>query len=248
MGTRVVAWSARISWVMIYFVPLFLIIVAFNPVLDTTIYYQLILATVGTYTLYELGYIQNDTVTIRNETEPTLRLDELQQEYVSDYWLVILLVRLLIVAILLGYLSTAAGFLYYLFSLFLVALVFPLYNRRRGAINAALHPLLVIARYCGPLLLVMPEVAVFLYGLLMFPLINGLERARQPRYGLGVLQHLWFADGHSGRWGYYLLMLVFWSGVCLVLDFALLTVLPLAYMFVYRLVSPWLIQQMSRAR
>ena len=242
LSTRIVTAKARISWMMIYFVPLLLILLCFLPDVQPEHAVQLLLATTCTYVVYELGYIENDTVTIRHEQEPTLRLDDLQQEYIADYWLVILLVRLTIAAGLLSYLLASPGAALYVGSLLCLALIFPLYNRRRSSVNAALHPLLVTARYCGPLLLLMPDPMVFAFGLLMFPVVNGLERAAEPRYQLRFMQQLWFANGDSGRWGYYLVASVVWLWVCFAAGLDWLTVVPLLYMFFYRMVSPRLVR------
>jgi hypothetical protein len=242
-GTRVVTNPARVSWCMIYFVPLLLCILSFSPNLDLNAVIQFFVATVCTYTIYELGYIENDTVTVRNEALPTLRLGALQLEYVSDYWLVILFVRLLTAGLLLSYLSSAEGFVLYWLSLIILAVMFPLYNRQRGPINAWLHPLLVTARFCGPLMLLLPELTVFLYGLLVFPMLNGFERAREPRYGFKRLEQIWFTNGQSGRWGYYLVVLAIWLLLCITQGLSLLTALPLFYMFLYRLSSPWILKR-----
>lgn len=247
-GTRVITGTARVSWCMIYFVPLLLVLVCFSPSLDLAVIIQLFFAAVCTYTIYELGYIENDTVTIRDEALPTLRLGALQLEYVSDYWVVILLVRLLTAGLLLSYLSSAEGFVPYLLSLISLCVVFPLYNRQRGPINAWLHPLLVTARFCGPLMLLLPELSVFLYSLLVFPVLNVLERAREPRYGFKGLEKVWFTNGQSGRWGYYLFVLAGWLLLCVTQDLPLLTALPLFYMFLYRLSSPWILKQAESRR
>tara|TARA_R110002072_G_scaffold13418_7_gene56201 strand:+ start:35897 stop:36682 length:786 start_codon:yes stop_codon:yes gene_type:complete len=247
-GTRVVTAKARISWCMIYPVPLLLIVFAFGQGFDLEDLVQLILASVCTYTIYELGYIQNDTVTIRSEAQPNLRLGELELEYVSDYWLVMLLVRLMIAGLLLSSLYSAPGFLLYLLSLLILGTVFQIYNRQRGPMNALLHPVLVTARFCGPLMLLLPDLTVFCYGLLVFPVLNGLERAREPRYGLTRLERIWFANSGSGRWGYYLVVLAAWLLLCVTLDLSLLTGLPLFYMFVYRLGSPWILTRLGLGR
>jgi len=230
---------------MIYFVPLILILLCFSPEPQANHVVQLLMATVCTYVIYELGYIENDTVTIRREVEPTLRLDDLEQEYIADYWLVIILVRLVVAVALFNYLSSSPGTLLYLGSLLCLALVFPLYNRRRSSVNAALHPVLVTARYCGPLLLLMPDLVVFIYALLMFPILNGLERGAEHRYQIRLLQGVSLANGNSGRWAYYLLVLLGWLGVCAFSDLGWLTAIPLLYMLLYRLIAPWIIKRVG---
>jgi hypothetical protein len=53
------------------------------------------------------------------------------------------------------------------------------------------------------LLLVVPRVETALYGFLLFPLINSLERAAEPRYHIMWLQNFRLTNQVSGRWAYF---------------------------------------------
>ncbi|HFO5149574.1 TPA: hypothetical protein ACHJRG_004980, partial [Escherichia coli] len=75
--TRLRSIIKLISWGVIYLVPIFLSTFSFANIDYYFISYFVVLTL--TYNLYEIGYIQNDTETIKKEHNPTLRLsrDEL---------------------------------------------------------------------------------------------------------------------------------------------------------------------------
>ena len=233
-GTRVTSWSARLSWALIYIAPLFLTLFAFAPDVVWSGYLYLSIGMLAIYAVYEIGYIENDVHTVKQEEQPTLRLDSNQTTYVEGKWRSIVLVRALITLALLMACSSADGFLWFLLGLALLLPTFMTYNRFRGPMNAWIHPWLVGIRFCAPLVLVLPQLDVLLYGFLLFPLINSLERAAEPRYGFLGLQSLWLTNQVSGRWSYYgmlLLTLGVWSWLN---QQAWLMLLPVVYMFVYR--------------
>ncbi len=238
--TRIKSSAARISWVLIYFVPLLLTTFAFKGELVWADVFYLMLAATAVYAVYELGYIDNDTTTVQKELEPTIRLDAAQTQYVFAFKWVISITRLSLTLILLGLCFSAPGFSWLFIGLLSLLPTFSIYNRVRGRANAFIHPILVSIRFCLPVLLLLPEEQVLWYLILLFPVLNSLERASEPRYGLTFLQNFVIVNQTSGRWLYYLLVML---GLTIYLPFADQSpalLLPMAYMFSYRLVTSWL--------
>ena len=84
--TRVTSGAARASWCLIYLVPLSLTLSVFSPDASWHAFVLLLSGCLAIYSVYELGYIENDTMTIRSEHEPTIRLSQTQMAYVDQHW------------------------------------------------------------------------------------------------------------------------------------------------------------------
>ncbi|MEM7364091.1 MAG: hypothetical protein AAF525_08695 [Pseudomonadota bacterium] len=251
LATRVPGTIASISWAAIYIVPLLLIgTLAQLPLIDA-IAIQL-LAMVIIYTIYELGYLQNDALTTRTETSPTLRLTPDEMLMVGRWFPGIILARVIIAALLLALLETLnpPGLDALMFCIVILIPTFLTYNLTRGAINVPLHFILVSVRFSAPVLVLIPEtdVMLVLYLILMFPLINTMERAAEPRYELAWLQRNPLANQTSGRWIYYLGFSIVWTVICITLDLNVLTLIPIVYLFAYRLLSPVLLSKLALSR
>ena len=237
--TRVTSGAARASWCLIYLVPLSLTLSVFSPDASWHAFVLLLSGCLAIYSVYELGYIENDTMTIRSEHKPTIRLSQTQMAYVDQHWYQIVVIRVLVASLLLAASYGAPGFNWFALALLCLIPTFTFYNRIRGRANALLHPLLVGIRFCAPLILLKPEPEILLFGFLLFPLLNSLERAAEARYQLPGLQAIWLTNQVSGRWSYYGILLagllVAWqlSGISLWL------LLPVAYMLVYRVLTAY---------
>lgn len=238
--TRVTTLAAQMSWVLIYFVPLFLTVFAFQGEIEILDVLYLLLGTTAIYALYEIGYIDNDTTTVQLEAEPTRRLDQNQTAYVQAqlFWIYGARIALAIVAFILCF--AAPGFAWGLIGIFVLVPTFFFYNRTRSALNALLHPVLVSVRFCAPVLLLIPDLEVLLYLLLLFPLLNSLERAAEPRYGFVALQNFILSNQTSGRWLYYLIVMLLVSVYLPIRGESPALLIPMAYMFSYRLVTSYL--------
>ncbi len=222
---------------LIYFVPLILALWAFSPEISIEQLLELAVAATVIYVFYELGYLENDVVTVRMEQDPTLRLSPEQGEYVMAHVPAILISRVLLGAGGLWLLKETPGFVWFLVALCFLILVFATYNRVRGKLNALLHPILVTIRYCGPLIVLVPEIDLLIYGFLLFPLINSLERAAEPRYEIAELQSLWFTNQVSGRWSYYAALSLGVAAYVHLTGESWALLVPVMYLFSYRVLT-----------
>jgi phosphoserine phosphatase len=250
LATRLKTPVKLLSWIAILPVPLLMVGLLVSPLDPVTTGSIILLGITASYTVYELGYLQNDVVTVTREDNPTLRLSETERDFVRQHWLTILATRVLALAAFLTdiELLEPPGMSYYYFSLLLLVIVFPVYNSIRSWINVPLHFLLVCGRFMGPVLLVAPAVnPIFLgYLILIFPLLNVLERGAEPRYGITWLQDIRLTNQVSGRWIYYLVVSLVWLGVCQVTGLSLLSMSVLAYMLIYRAMAPQFINWWQR--
>jgi len=248
LSTRLISPEKILSWLVIYPFALLLAYTTFTDELSIESFTAVAIAMLIIYTIYELGYMANDVFTVLHEVNPTTRLSERESKFIQAHWYRLLSGRVGLAILLLGVLAYLRqdGFKVFCLMLAIMSITFYLYNITRGGINIPLHFILVICRFSGPCMLVMPEGIFFAFTLLAFPIINLIERAAEPRYNQAWLQNMIFSNQKSGRWLYYLLASFLWAGVAIVLELELETLGLLIFLFIYRLVSPLLALRLAR--
>ena len=201
-------------------------------------YFLILLAT---FSLYEYGYIYNDTIAISREEAPAIRLYEKNfAHFARRHWL-ILFVRL--------FTSVAAlGVLYMLnesnphvplvfAAVAVTGLFFAIYNRWRSRTNVWFYPLLVCARYVP--FMVMYECSWTAYILLFvsFPLLNAMERFSMPKYRWPLMRSLIPEESAKTRFRvyYYALTLILATLILYSRGESLFLLTPVLILFLYRL-------------
>lgn len=230
-----------VSWLIIYFFP---VLFSFCFFFDGNVFFPLIyrsfISIALVYTLYEIGYIYNDTETVKKELKPTLRLDKKLVEYYEIHKILIYSCRF-VVAIFLSCIIYMFyhSILFLAFAWSLIPLYF-LYNTFRSRINIPLHFLLVTVRFCS-IILIFSDKFPFIPFLMMafiFPVINTLERCSEKRFNLPYFEGLFLTNRKDGRYKYYSILLCV-SLALLANDFNqvnLVFVFFSLYFFLYRLV------------
>lgn len=184
--TRLKSIDKLVSWIIIYIL----------PVLYFSIYLQLniggvagiynfipaLLYIVLIYTLYEIGYIENDTETIKKENNPTIRLNKHLMSYYEKNKYTIYTVRIIFGLILSGLiyiLSNDRNSIIALILAWVLLLTFYIYNQIRNMANLYLQILLVTLRYSSCQFLFFDNFnwIVFLLSIFAFPLLSFIERA-----------------------------------------------------------------------
>lgn len=135
------------------------------------------LSFLAMFNVYEIGYILNDCVTVKNEEKPTLRLDENEMVYFENHCLWIFCVRLFIFLV-----CTVVLFHFYEnISIFVLAniallLVYLLHDYFRNRIKYFTNFGLNVGKYFIPLLLIMNSNYIIYYLILFsfFPLLRCL--------------------------------------------------------------------------
>lgn len=219
-----------LSWLLLYILP-----TAFYSGLTTLSYLLVLFAT---FSLYELGYIFNDTVAVRREEHPSLRLNESETAYFFAHRWSIVLTRLLIAAICLCALSPTINYQFSIFNSQLSMLVlFALYNRWRNRYNVFLYVWLVFSRFVP--FMCLAEHGAFDYMLLFvsYPMLIGMERFSMPSYRWGLMGKLIPDEPSKARFraAYYCLALVILVPYCLYSGRTLYPLTPIAILAVYRI-------------
>lgn len=195
------------GWMMIYILP-------------TAYYTQLpawgyLLMLLSLFTIYELGYILNDTEAIHREAKPSLHLYPENIKYYEAHKPAIWATR---IAIGLPFLP--------------VLLLFMFYNYvRNPKFSPLVYPLLVCSRYL-PFVLYPWNAERTMLLILSFPLINAIERFSMPKYRAPIARTI-FPDENSKtyiRALYYILL----SCTLLLAGYTWLQILPILILSVYR--------------
>ena len=229
-----------LSWLLIYIMPTaFYSFMTYEGAVVPFVLNYLLLLT-ATFSLYELGYILNDTVAIRYEEQPAIRLYPNNFEHFSRYARLIVLARFsyAILALALLYLINAS-----LFTLPLVAnilaipVIFAIYNSWRSKYNVWLYPLLVFSRYLPFMLLYRIDGLAILLLFLAFPLLNMLERFSMPRYRFPLMRMLIPTEESKTmfRVGYYAVLLLILTILYILAIIQYTLILPVLILFVYRI-------------
>ena len=148
------------------------------------------------YTLYEMGYIQNDTETIKREENPSIWLWPSNFEFYETHKYSIYATRLGLAAglsvLFCLYWGTHVGTCLFLCMAWSIALIYQIYNRIRNRWNLLLFAMLQICRYLSYLFLFAPDVngKIVLLSFVSFPLCYIVERTSHPRYHLKWIQQL----------------------------------------------------------
>ncbi len=135
------------------------------------------------YSVYELGYMFNDTYTVQLETKPTYRLRASELSGVKKNARKLIIIRICVVIIPCLLLLKVLGIknlIWFAGSLFLLALVFSLHNRIRSKLNLVTIFLVSVLRYTSIPILFIPldHYPLYLFVLVsMFPVIRTVEYA-----------------------------------------------------------------------
>ena len=147
------------------------------------------------YTLYEIGYIYNDTETTKKEAAPTLRLSNTDIDYYEDNKIKIYGTRggLFVLFAILGYfISTNSNTLIVYTLCLFELLVFQIYNHIRGRMSIPIFSLLEIFKYV-PFAFISYEqldLGMWMGILALYAIPNTIERLSFPRYNYQFFMNL----------------------------------------------------------
>ncbi|XOV87818.1 MAG: hypothetical protein ACFHX7_23165 [Pseudomonadota bacterium] len=214
-ATRLQGLPGIVSWLLIYPVPVLLSVLLFGgAAVNFPGLLAVLLAMLACYGIYELGYMENDAVTVQREQAPTLRLSASEMAFFEQRYTALVGLRLVFVGVLSLFVvllvpGNSLGENLFLGGLVAITLAFLCYNRTRGRINLPLQLLLVSARFClpGVVAIHVDQGSYLLVMLFCFPLANLLERSGEPRYALPAMA-MFFDHRHTFRVIYYLVVML----------------------------------------
>ena len=97
--TRLKDKNKKLSWFFIYIIPIMIMIFGGREWVGYD-FFSFIIYILAIYTSYEMGYIWNDSETIKNEINPTKRLSELELCFYEEHKLIIYTFRFFILILL----------------------------------------------------------------------------------------------------------------------------------------------------
>jgi hypothetical protein len=184
----------KVSWFIIYCIPIYIIGLSHNS--DNYLSYSIIfsLSMLIFNSVYETGYIENDTRTILIEDTPTIRLDHKDHKHYEKKYNLIVTCKILISLILLyiadilsDILSIDIYVMQYILLLILIRILFRFHNKIRNRANILTFFSLSVTKYSAPLFLLLPLDSLFALwpmSLFLFPILRTMEHACKQKYGL----------------------------------------------------------------
>ena len=192
--SRAKTWLDKISFFVIWLLPLFGLC-ALTAGISIRFVLRFLLAATAQYSIYEIGYLQNDFITVRHEKFPNYRLAESQREEMKKRLKGIVAARLSTAAfccLLLAATGVEESAMFRFVSALVILMgCFGLHNWIRSRWNILTYLLLCSVKYsvllllfCPVKMLKMPLLAIFF----AFPFPRTLEHASKEKYGLCFLK------------------------------------------------------------
>lgn len=182
-SSRILTPAERISWFIIFPFFHFSIIYLFNVNL---IHFMILFF--GIMSVYEIGYLYNDFITVKNEKNPTIRnclkdgFTENNFNKIKNYRFGISIFLILIEIIYFH------SYFLLLFT-FLIIVAYYFHNTLRSRLNIISYFFLVSFRYIAPISFIQ-DINLFLFIIIVFPILRTLEHACKLKYKLNLLQEL----------------------------------------------------------
>lgn len=227
-----------LSWLLLYILPTaFYAAIGYNgtPASYVLLYMLVLLAT---FTLYELGYIFNDTFAIRRESKPSKRLNKNELNYFFSHKWHIIATRVGIAFLCLFMLSFYISILPISIALITMCGLFGIYNRWRNKYNVFLYVWLVFSRYLPFMLLCEHSWRDYLLLFLSYPLLIGIERFSMPTYRWPLMRKLIPDETSKARFRmwYYAIALILISAALYYAGQPLVLLIPFGILFLYRFI------------
>lgn len=245
--------SEVVSLLIIY--PIFLIValLLFTEVDTLQLILSFTIAWMAWLAAYEIGYLENDAITIKKESNPTLRMKPNEILWVQENFLKIQIIRGLIAATILfllyqffDHLLVTKDFLIFVGCIIAARFFFYMHNTIRSRWNIATYVLLSTTKYMSlPLLFTYyiersPELFIALF--LSFPVIRTIEHAAKTKYNIQwVIQLVGNIDFF--RLKYYTVGLITSLLCYLVWDYhnAIVFIYTFGYFFIFRFLNVLLV-------
>lgn len=206
-----------LSWFIIYPLFLYLFYANFSD-FQVNSMLAFFLSFVAFFSIYEVGYLENDIITTETENSPTDRLGTSKGFFKKKYYKLIFsryfISILLVATIHICDFFSVNSLLFLILYFFVVRFFFFLHNKIRNKLNIVTYFSLAISRYALPVvLLYFDGIGGFEFLLVvtaLFPLLRTIEHSSKPKYGM-PFNHFIFSNLDYLRVCYYaLLSLIFY--------------------------------------
>lgn len=219
--SRLVRVSEKVSWFIVY--PMLIAIpcyfLAAMPIDSYLIIF--LLSFVAWQSIYEIGYLYNDSLTIEKESDPTLRFPREILESIRERLTKAVFVRIGVTMLILYWLWQQYGATLSV-GLFAIAIclsqgAFFLHNILRSRMNILSYALLSATKYIAfPVLLFgLEQPMMLVFYLVIFTLPRTMEHAVKVKYGIRWLKFNIVGEFEVFRMKYYLALVVLYTIVFL---------------------------------
>ena len=245
-----------LSWQIIFIIPQFTITYFYLNIRSDIFVLLFFITQLAFHTLYEIGYIENDNLTTKNEKKPTLRLNREGSAFIKKNYSKVIYVKYLIVLLLVGllyWINTFAAYRLNIFSfislLVLNRIFFFLHNNIRSRLNILTFFVLSITKFIFPLVLFI-EFEILLYPMLLsviiFPLLRSIEISTLKRHNFKSLSKI-IGDIDRFRILFYLIASLLFIALWLfsflgIKDFSV-SIFILVYFLLFRISTYFLIKE-----
>ncbi len=188
----------RLSWIFVYFIPnifLYLYITGFDISFNNI--FTMILSLILINCIYDNGYIQNDIILTKRETNPTLRIygEELDniRKNIRKIFLIRFVITIFILILIFILVDDYKIFISILTMSVLLQSLYLIYNSVRSVLNLYLILPLSYIRFYGFIIPFVPYkhlVEFIILTIFIYPFSKFLEFTKQPRYGYEKISKL----------------------------------------------------------
>ena len=198
LKTRLKGKIQKISWMFVYFIPnIFLYLYVTNFDISFNNIFTMILSLILINYIYENGYIQNDIILTKRETNPTLRIygEELDniRKNIRKIFLIRFVITIFILILIFILVDDYKIFISILTMSVLLQSLYLIYNSVRSVLNLYLILPLSYIRFYGFIIPFVPYkhlVEFIILTIFIYPFSKFLEFTKQPRYGYEKISKL----------------------------------------------------------
>jgi hypothetical protein len=223
----------KVSFFLVIVLPILIISLAGNNDNDIMLnMLKFIAGFTALYCIYEIGYIFNDTYTVRFETNPTIRLSKKENDFVersANFLISIRVFYVFILLLLLNYLGVSNLALFAVM-LGLLDVSYAIHNYFRNRVNIISIFFVVVFKYISVPILFMPLDTFYYYAfilILLVPVLRTIEFAAKDKYKIKLFYTFNF---DRFRIWYYLVLTIFFT-VLSIIDYKFLIGLFLSFYF-----------------
>jgi hypothetical protein len=186
------------SWQIIFFIPILIFTYYYLEIKSNIFIHLFLISQVIFYSIYEIGYIENDIITVKKEKNPTIRLNKKNTKFISKNYSILIYSRYLIFLLLVSLLFWIDKYIEYilnielfLFQIIITRIIFFFHNQIRNRLTIFTFFFLSVSKYTFPFILFI-EInenfyVNFFFLILLFPLLRSIEILCLKRYNLNFI-------------------------------------------------------------
>jgi hypothetical protein len=240
--SRLKSLPEKLSLIWIYPIFLFFFLFVFYQIKILPNLFSFLLAFFAWLSIYEIGYLENDALTIKKENHPNLRISSEEIGFISGNIWKITFFRGLIFLNIVGFLYlfnlwNVKQISWFVFMVIIGQLFFYIHNQIRSKLNILSYLFLCLSKYwVFPLIYLGFEHSFEPYWIIFisFPLLRTIEHSVKPKYEIEWLKK-WVGSLDSFRLKYYASVLVFVFLFSFWFSFTPILLYSIGYFFLFRM-------------